>query len=142
MYSAIKEKINQLTSTNPQYIEFIKFCIVGVLATLIDLVIFYTVKPFIIYQVAIVLSYCISLVFNYYLTIHWTFKVQKSLKNLIGIVAAHLINLFVVRMGLMYFFVDIYVIGENFAYLPTLAISVVINFFMIKIVVKKYNTQQ
>lgn len=118
--------------------EFIRFCSVGVLCTAIDAAIFYAVRMVASYQLSLVCGYVISLIVNYLLTVYWTFKVQPNYKNLIGIVSAHLFNLFVVRLGLMYAFVEMMALNDQIAYLPTLLISVVTNFIIIKFVVNKY----
>ena len=117
--------------------EFIRFCIVGAIATGIDAGIFYITIMFTSYPVALVTGYCISLIFNYLLTMYWTFQKKPSLANLIGVVGAHLFNLFIVRMGLMHLFVDIMGIDDRIAYIPTLAISVVTNFLVVSFVVHK-----
>lgn len=122
---------------NQQLAEFIRFCVVGVLCTLIDAAIFYTIELISCYQLALISGYCISLIVNYFLTVCWTFKVRPSKRNLAGVVSVHLFNLFVIRMGLMYVF--IYMIGlvENMAYIPTLIISVILNFILIKWIIGK-----
>lgn len=117
--------------------EFIRFCVVGVLATILDAAIFYTVRTFAPYQIALASGYLLSLVFNYFLTVRWTFKKQTNIKNAIGLVSAHLFNLFVVRMGLMFIFVDMCSINDKIAYIPTLGISMFTNFIIIKIVLQK-----
>ncbi len=117
--------------------EFIRFCIVGAICTALDAAIFYAVRCFAPYQIALTAGYLLSLVANYFLTIYWTFKSHPNKKNAIGIVAAHLFNLFVVRMSLMYVFVDMMGIDDKIAYLPTLAISMVTNFIIIKFIVDK-----
>ena len=117
--------------------EFLRFCVVGAICTLLDAAIFYAVRCFAPYQIALTAGYLLSLVANYFLTIYWTFKSQPNKKNAIGIVAAHLFNLFVVRMSLMYIFVDMMGIDDKIAYLPTLAISMVTNFIIIKFIVDK-----
>ena len=117
--------------------EFYRFCIVGLLATLIDAIIFYQALYFAPYQVALICGYIISLTFNYILTIKWTFNTLFSIKNAIGVFAAHMFNLFFVRMGLMYLFVSIVGINEKMAYMPTLLISVLSNFIIIRIFLKK-----
>lgn len=122
---------------NVHVIEFIRFCIVGVLCTAIDACLFYLIKLVFCYQIALATAYILSLVVNYYLTTYWTFKVKPSKKNFTGIVGVHLFNLFIVRMGLMWFFVSYYQISENIAYIPTLILSVMVTFFLIKVVVKK-----
>ena len=119
--------------------EFIRFSVVGVICTALDFVIYYTIILFAPYQVALTAGYLLSLTVNYYLTIYWTFQSKPNKGNAVGIVSAHLFNLFIVRMGLMYFFVNTIGMSERIAYVPTLCISVVINFFLIRFVVKKTN---
>ena len=78
--------------------QFIRFCIVGGTCALIDAAIFYVVRLFAPYQVALISGYLISLCVNYLLTVYWTFRTESSMLNLVGIVGAHMFNLFVVRM--------------------------------------------
>ena len=87
--------------------QFIRFCIVGGICALIDAAVFYAVRLIAPYQVALVSGYVISLSVNYLLTVYWTFRTRSSVRNLVGIVGAHMFNLFVVRMGLMYLFVEL-----------------------------------
>lgn len=117
--------------------EFLRFCVVGAIATAIDALVFYMAIPFMSYPIALILGYGISLLFNYFLTILWTFREQPTLQNAIGIVTAHIINLFVVRMGLMRLFINILSLPTRIAFLPTLAISVVTNFFIVRYFVKQ-----
>ncbi len=117
--------------------EFIRFVIVGTLATAIDAGVFYLVRLFAPYQVAMITGYLLSLIVNYILTVRWTFKKKPSVNNAIAVVAAHLINLFIVRMSLMKFFVGYVGLEDKIAYLPTLVISVAINFFMVKFAVNR-----
>ena len=132
MYSKIIDKIKH----EPQLMEFVRFCIVGALCTGIDAAIFYTVRFVACYQVALMTGYCISLLANYFLTVYWTFRIKPSKKNVGSVVVAHLVNLFVVRMGLMWIFVQLCYLPDNIAYIPTLVISVIVNFFLVKIAVK------
>lgn len=121
----------------PQMKEFIRFCIVGAFATLIDAAVFYIVRQFACYQVALVSGYVLSLIVNYFLTVLWTFKQKPNMKNALGVLVAHMINLFVVRMSLMYLFVDIFGINDRIAYVPTLLISMVTNFIVVRFFVKR-----
>ena len=128
--------ISKLKS-NRKLAEFIRFCAVGALCTLIDAVIFYAVEFVASYQLALVSGYCFSLIVNYFLTIYWTFRVRPSKRNVAGLVGAHLFNLFVVRMGLMWLFIHVIGLAENVAYLPNLFISVILNFILIKWIIGK-----
>ena len=116
--------------------QFIRFCIVGGTCALIDAAVFYVVRLFAPYQVALVSGYVISLCVNYLLTVYWTFKTGSSMTSLVGIVGAHLFNLFVVRMGLMLLFVEVLGLSDSIAYLPMAAISAVTNYLVIRTVVK------
>lgn len=116
--------------------QFLRFCLVGGICTLLDVTIYYVILCFAPRSIAMILGYCISLLLNYFLTVYWTFRTKSTAKNAIGIVLAHLFNLFVVRMGLMYIWCTILLFDERIAYIPTLAISVVINFLIIKLIVR------
>lgn len=117
-----------------KYGSFLRFCIVGGLATLIDACIYYLVKPFVNYQVAMVTGYMLSLVVNYLLTVFWTFKSKPTIKNGLGVLAAHLINCFIIRAGLLFLFVKEMRINDNIAYIIMLCISIPLNFLMVKFV--------
>ncbi|MBQ5476564.1 MAG: GtrA family protein [Bacteroidaceae bacterium] len=142
----MNEKIKSLKE-NQKLLEFVKFCIVGGISTGIDACIFFTVKQFacifftvkqfIINMIALVSGYAISFIANYFMTVLWTFKSKPNKKNAIGVLAAHLINLFVVRFGLMHLFVEICKIDSNIAYIPTLLISIVASFILVRLAVKK-----
>ena len=116
--------------------QFIRFCIVGGTCAIIDAIVFYIVRLFAPYQVALVSGYLISLCANYFLTIYWTFKTSPSAHNFVGIIGAHMFNLFVVRMGLMWLFVEVFEWDDSIAYIPMAIISAVTNFLVIRTVVK------
>ena len=131
---------------NKEAMQFIRFCIVGGTCAVIDAVIFYIVlhicnfyhvQVFAPYQIALVSGYVISLCVNYYLTVRWTFRVSASKRNAAGIVMAHMFNLFVVRMGLMWIFVDTLGIPDKWAYLPMAVISAITNYLVVKFAVNK-----
>ena len=131
-----------LVRLHPKYGEFLRFCIVGVIATALDAGIFYLVRLFASYQIALVSGYCLSLIVNYLLTIYWTFKKKPTTGNLVGVIAAHMFNLFVVRMSLMWLFVNMAGIPDRIAYIPTLLISMVTNFLVVRFAVNKTEKKQ
>lgn len=134
-------KIRELLSRKETQ-QFLRFCIVGGTCALIDAAIFYFVRLFAPYQVALISGYLISLCVNYLLTVYWTFKTESSVLNLVGIVGAHMFNLFVVRMGLMLLFVELLGLPDSIAYLPMAAISAVTNYLVIRTVVKYSKRKQ
>ena len=129
------EKIKKIIN-HTETRQFIRFCIVGGTCALIDAAVFYIVRLFAPYQVALVSGYIISLCVNYFLTIYWTFKTSPSAHNFIGIIGAHMFNLFVVRMGLMWLFVEVFGWDDSIAYIPMAIISAVTNFLVLRAVVK------
>lgn len=133
----IQSRPVQMYIRNDRLREFIRFCIVGGMCAVIDACIFYIVRLFAPYQIALVSGYVLSLCVNYYLTVKWTFKVGASKSNAFGIIMAHLFNLFIVRMGLMWLFVDTMQIPDSIAYLPMAVISAVSNFLVVKLAVNK-----
>lgn len=134
--------IKEIYNSDPKLGEFLRFCIVGEIATALDAGIFYLVRLFASYQIALVSGYCLSLIVNYLLTIYWTFKKKPTTGNLVGVIAAHMFNLFVVRMSLMWLFVNMAGIPDRIAYIPTLLISMVTNFLVVRFAVNKTEKKQ
>lgn len=124
-----------------QFREFFRFCIVGLICTIIDASIYYLTRIFLPYLAALTCGYCLSLILNYFLTIYWTFEQKANPQNAVGVIGAHLFNLFVVRFSLMYLFVSILGFSDKIAYLPTFAISMITNFLIIRFFVTKVNNK-
>jgi len=117
--------------------QFIRFCVVGAVCTAIDAVLYYACLELMGYRLAMVSGFMVSLAVNYLLNLYWSFGTQPSLRNAIGFLAAHCFNLFVVRMFLMWLFISIVGLSEGMAYIPTLCISMVTNFLIIRFVIKR-----
>lgn len=132
----MKGLINRIYSS-PSFGELFRFCIVGTIATGIDATVFYLVRQVAVYQVALISGYFISLVANYFLTVLWTFKQKPSVNNAIAVMLAHLFNLFVVRMGMMFILVEELSVNDSYAYIPTVILSVMTNFIIIKFLIKR-----
>lgn len=117
--------------------EFLKFCCVGAVCAFIDWSV-YSLFCFIFpYQAAVLMGFSVSLIVNYRLTAVWTFKKKPTAGNFVGMVCAHLVNLFVVRMALLMLFVEILLLDERIAYIPTLLIAAITSFLMIRYVFKR-----
>lgn len=124
----IKNKIS------PSMIEFFRFAIVGIIATLINLGTYYTLIHFNINtSIAYSLGYAVSLIFNYLLTLNFTFKTShsnsKGAKFLLTHLFNYLLQLFILNILL-------FVVSENIAPILTQALSVPINFLLVRKVVK------
>ena len=62
------------------FIQIVKFCIVGGIATLIDFVFLYIFREFCHFSVLFsnTLSFCISVIYNYIASVKWVFNVNKD----------------------------------------------------------------
>ena len=118
--------------------EFIKFCVVGVVCIAIDSTVFYILHNWTGYRIAIVSGSACGLVFNYFANVLWSFKQETSIKNAVGIIVAFIVNIFIVRFSLMWLFINIAGLNEGVAFIPTLIISVITNFFFVRYIVYKY----
>ena len=102
--------------------EFLRFSIVGGVCTLIDVGIFYLSYSSLGYRLAIIAGFAVSVGVNYILNIYWSFKEKPTVKNAIGLLMVHLLNIFVIRITLMWIFVDHIMLPESVAYIPTILI--------------------
>ena len=126
-----------MTKNNQKgFSEFVRFCVVGGTCAVIDAIVFYIVRLFAPYQLALISGYLISYCVNYVLNVYWTFKTTHSVHTLLGITGAHMFNLFIVRMGLMWFFVEVLGIDDTVAYIPVAIIGGITNFLVIRAVVR------
>ena len=115
-------------------VEFGKFAIVGVIATAINLGIYYTlVNLNINHSVSYSLGYGISLIFNHILTLCFTFKSGHNNKKGVKFIFVHIFNYF---LQLLILNILLLVINENIAPILTQLISAPINFLFIKKVIK------
>lgn len=62
------------------FIQIFKFCIVGVIATIIDFAFLYIFKEFLHLSVVLsnTLSFCISVIYNYWASVKWVFDVNEN----------------------------------------------------------------
>ena len=84
--------------------EAIRFCIVGVLATIVHYGIYLLLKGVINVSVAYTIGYVISFIGNFVLTNVYTFKTQATAKKGIGFVICHVIN-YLLHIGLLNVFI-------------------------------------
>lgn len=129
----MKQTIGKLLQSS-----FVKFCVVGAICTLIDAATFYILHSVLGYRLAMICGFCLSIGVNYLLNIYWAFSAKPNIKNAISILSAHCFNIFIVRMGLMWLFINLFMLSESIAFIPTLCISIVTNYIIIRLVVRKF----
>jgi len=121
--------------TNNKVIEFLRFALVGVVATGIHYGIYYVMQKYINVNIAYTTGYLLSFVCNFYLTSYFTFRVKPSFGKLFGLGGAHIVN-YLLHIALLNLFLYIGVSNE-FAPLPVYAIVVPLNFLLVRFVFKK-----
>lgn len=120
--------------TKPVAREFIRFGVVGVVATALHYGIYYLLQAFINVNVAYTAGYVISFVVNFYLTSYFTFGTAPSWKKLAGMGGAHLIN-YLLHIALLNAFIYLG-ISKTWAPVPVFAIAIPVNFILVRFVFK------
>ena len=114
---------------------FIKFVIVGIVATALHYAIYFVLQRFINVNVAYTLGYVLSFIANFYLTAYFTFGQKPSLLKAVGFGGAHLCN-YLIHIGLLNLFLALDV-PKEFAPIPVFAIAIPVNFLMVRFVFRK-----
>jgi putative flippase GtrA len=114
--------------------EFVRFAIVGLVATVIHYGIYYLLNLFINVNVAYTIGYVVSWFVNLYLTAHFTFKSTLSFKKGAGFAVSHLIN-YLLHILFLNLFLAVGV-SEEIAPLFVFAVVIPINFLLVRFVFK------
>jgi putative flippase GtrA len=133
MATVLASKIKQLY-ISPKFREFVRFAIVGLIATGIHYGIYYLLNLFINVNVAYTIGYLVSWFVNLYLTAYFTFKSTLSFKKGVGFAASHLVN-YVLHMLFLNLFLA-FGVSEEIAPLFVFAIVIPINFLLVRFVFK------
>ena len=127
---------------SPKLHEFIRFAIVGTIATGIHYGIYLlllwllniseeeTLQTNIVYSIGYIISWCC----NFYLSAHFTFKEKTSVKRGIGFALSHGVNYL-----LHLIFLNIFLwlgVSEALAPIPVFCIVIPINFLLVRFVFK------
>ncbi|NLC94944.1 MAG: GtrA family protein [Bacilli bacterium] len=110
--------------------QFIRFVIVGLLATGIDYLVYRLFLNLVGKDIAYTLGFIISLSFNLILSHVFTFKKNVTALSGFKFIIAHLIN-YLIRLGLLNVF-TLAGIPEKYAPLPTYVIAIPINFIVVR----------
>ena len=120
--------------TNSVINEFVRFGIVGVVATATHYGIYYLLQPHINVNIAYTTGYALSFIANFYLTSYFTFGAKPSWKKLMGMGGAHLVN-YLLHIVLLNLFLFIG-ITKTWAPVPVFVIAIPVNFLLIRYVFK------
>lgn len=123
--------------------EFLRFCVVGVIATVVHyglyllLIHTFTVEKAWWTNVAYSLGYLSGFACNLWLSAHFTFKEEITVKRGIGFTISNIVN-----YGLHLLFLNLFLwigLPEQVAPIPVYCIVVPINFFLVRYVFKRLN---
>ena len=114
--------------------EFIRFVIVGILATLISYTIYYLFIKIIDKNIAYTIGYIISFCFNFLASNLFTFKTKANIKNGLRFLLAHLTN-FLIQIILLNIFTCLG-IPKEYAPIPVYIIAIPVNFVVVRYALK------
>lgn len=115
--------------------EFIRFVMVGVLATALHYGIYFLLQRFINVNIAYTLGYALSFIANFYLTAYFTFGKKPSWSKAFGFGGAHLFN-YLLHIGLLNTVLWLG-LSKTLAPIPVFAIAIPVNFLLIRFVFKR-----
>ncbi|QVK17401.1 GtrA family protein [Mycoplasmatota bacterium] len=114
--------------------EFIKFVIIGLMATGISYLIYISLIKLMDKSIAYSIGYAISFCFNLIASNLFTFKTKVNVENGIRFGLAHLTNI-IIQLILLNLFTFIG-IPELYAPIPVYVIAVPVNFFVVRFALK------
>lgn len=115
--------------------EFIRFAIVGILATAIHYGVYLLLDLFMPANPAYAGGYVISFFCNFFLSARFTFKKQATVTKGLGFGMSHLIN-FALHMLLLNLFLHIG-LSDALAPIPVYCICIPVNFLLVRFVFNK-----
>ena len=115
--------------------EFIRFVMVGVLATALHYGIYFLLQRFINVNIAYTLGYALSFIANFYLTAYFTFGKKPSWSKAFGFGGAHLFN-YLLHIGLLNTVLWLG-LSKTLAPIPVVAIAIPVNFLLVRFVFKR-----
>ncbi len=118
--------------------EFVRFAIVGIIATAIHYGLYYILQWFIYVNIAYTIGYIVSFIANFYLSAYFTFSRKPSWGKALGFGGAHLFN-YLLHMGLLNLFLWLG-LSKPLAPIPVFAIAIPINFLLVRFVFKGRKT--
>ena len=128
-----------LGEENNKLREFVRFCIVGVIAAGIHYLVYFLLQLIdggsVWLSIAYTIGYIVSLVCNFFLTTYFTFRSKVSVKKAAGFSFSHIVN-YTLHMLLFNLFISLG-INRLIATILVLMIAVPTNFTILHFVYRK-----
>ena len=128
-----------LSEENNKLREFVRFCIVGVIAAGIHYLVYFLLQLIdggsVWLSIAYTIGYIVSLVCNFFLTTYFTFRSKVSVKKAAGFSFSHIVN-YTLHMVLFNLFISL---GINRLIAPILVLMIAVptNFTILHFVHRK-----
>ncbi len=130
----IQDESMRITKDN--LFEFVRFGLVGSVATAIHFGVYNLLKGIMDLSLAYTIGYIVSFIVNYLLSARFTFKKKTSVKNGFGFGGAHVFN-YLLQMGLLHLFLYIGV-KPWLAPVPVYCIAIPTNFLIVRFVFRRF----
>jgi len=110
--------------------QVIRFGIVGVAATAIQVVLYQVLVGWLRAELANAIAYVVSFIFNYVASTRFTFRVKSSARQGAGFLLSHLIN-FTLQTLILHLSIRLG-LTERWAMVPMFVITVPVNFLLVR----------
>lgn len=117
--------------------EIIRFSIVGIIATVIHYLVYWSILDIIQPTIAYSTGYVISLVCNFHLTSKFTFQEKATVQKGIGFIGSHVFN-YLVQVSLLTLFIHVG-LDRLIAPFPVYCICIPVNFLLVRFVFHEFN---
>lgn len=115
--------------------QFLRFGIVGVIATALHYGIYWFLMHYMNASVAYTIGYVLGFVANFFLTSYFTFKKRATMKKGVGFAMSHGVN-YLLHMVLLNVFLWMG-LSKSIAPIPVFCIVIPVNFLLVRFVFKK-----
>lgn len=115
--------------------EVIRFGIVGVLATLIQYLVYWLLIHWLNPSVSMTIGYIVSFLFNFYASTHFTFRVKANARRGAGFLFSHIVN-WLLQMITLNLFLWLG-LSKQLAPIPMFCICVPVNFLLVRFFLKR-----
>ena len=129
-YEGLRSLLRYLSKT-----EFVRFVLVGLLATAIHYGIYLLFNVMMPANPAYAIGYILSFLCNFFLSSHFTFRKKATFRKGVGFGLSHAVN-FAMHMLLLNLFLFLG-LGETLAPIPVYCICIPVNFLLVRFVFNK-----
>lgn len=137
----MKRLLQKLVSSDDRRAEFMRFCVVGGIATVLHYGVYLLLQKTIMthgiwLSVAYTTGYLVSLVVNFYLTTYFTFRSKASKTRAAGFGLSHVVN-YILHIVFFNLFI-LSGVWEEVAPICAIALALPVNFALLHLIYKRF----